>query len=57
MTLDSSVWALAPQHILSLPISASDIDDFGHVNNVVYLNWMAHATWDHSKALGFDFAD
>ena len=27
-----------------------------HVNNVVYLRWMADTAWDHSKTLGFDFA-
>ncbi len=48
-------WSIDPQHILTLQVSARDIDDFGHVNNVVYLTWMARAAWDHSKALGFDF--
>ena len=49
-------WCLAPQHILSIAVRARDIDVFNHVNNVVYLRWMADTAWDHSKALGFDFA-
>lgn len=47
---------LPPQFTLSLAVQEGDIDDFNHVNNVVYLNWMARAAWAHSKALGFDFA-
>ena len=49
-------WRIAPQHILSIPVRARDIDVFNHVNNVVYLRWMADTAWDHSKTLGFDFA-
>jgi len=51
----SSLWALEPQYILTLDVRRDDIDDFGHVNNLVYLGWMARAAWAHSKALGFDF--
>ena len=49
-------WLLTPQHVLTLNVRAADIDDFNHVNNVVYLGWMARAAWHHSQALGFDFA-
>ena len=49
-------WLLKPQHVLTLNVRAGDIDDFDHVNNVVYLGWMARAAWDHSQALGFDFS-
>ena len=41
--------------VLAVDVQADDIDDFGHVNNVVYLGWIARAAWAHSKALGFDF--
>ena len=47
---------LPPQFILSVVVQAGDIDDFNHVNNVVYLGWMARTAWAHSKYLGFDFA-
>ena len=49
-------WQIAPQHILPITVRERDIDVFNHVNNVVYLRWMADTAWDHSKALGFDFA-
>jgi acyl-CoA thioester hydrolase len=48
-------WLIEPQHVLSLTVREQDIDDFQHVNNVVYLGWMGRAAWDHSKKLGFDF--
>ena len=49
-------WRAANPHILSVEVTAAEIDDFEHVNNVVYLSWMARSAWHHSKALGFDFA-
>ena len=55
MSVPTLPWALEPQFILTLDVRPDDIDDFGHVNNLVYLGWMARAAWAHSKALGFDF--
>ena len=49
-------WLLDPQYVLRVPVRPQDIDDFKHVNNVVYLGWMARCAWAHSKHLGFDFA-
>lgn len=51
-----SGWRLPPQYIVSTRVRDSEIDDFNHVNNVVYLGWMARTAWEHSKFLGFDFA-
>ncbi len=51
-----SGWRLPPQYVLSTKVRDRDIDDFNHVNNVVYLGWMARTAWEHSKFLGFDFA-
>ena len=53
---DQLFWPVPPQFILSLAVKPGDIDDFNHVNNVVYLSWMARCAWAHSKALGFNFA-
>jgi len=36
-----------------LKVAASDIDDMGHVNNVVYVRWVqeaAAAHWDHAAS-------
>jgi len=51
-----NAFLLPPQFTFSLSVRDADIDDFNHVNNVVYLSWMARAAWAHSKQLGFDFA-
>jgi acyl-CoA thioester hydrolase len=36
---------------LNLVIAPSDIDDLGHVNNVVYLGWVQEVASAHWKAL------
>jgi len=35
---------------LSIPVSAADIDDHGHVNNVVYVRWIQDVATAHWKA-------
>lgn len=42
------------QHIV---VTCSDIDALGHVNNVVYLQWLEHIALAHSSALGLGLAD
>ena len=32
------------------------IDVLGHVNNVVYLQWVEQVAWQHSQQLGLDLA-
>ncbi len=53
---DDLAWAVPPQHILDVAVRNEDIDAFQHVNNVVYVGWMARCAWSHSQDLGFDFA-
>ncbi|HEX7777308.1 MAG TPA: thioesterase family protein [Parvibaculum sp.] len=49
-------WDYPTPFILEVTVEPHHIDDFRHTNNVVYLGWMAKAAWDHSVALGLDFA-
>lgn len=35
------------------PVRQYELDQFGHVNNAVYLNWIEQAATDHVEALGF----
>lgn len=35
------------------PVRQYELDQFGHVNNAVYLNWVEQAATDHVEALGF----
>ena len=39
------------EHIIA--VRDSDIDVLGHVNNVVYVQWMQNAAYAHSAALGW----
>ena len=40
----------------SLPITAgdADIDELGHVSNLVYLRWVLDVAMAHSRSLGWD---
>lgn len=42
----------------TIPITpvASDIDELGHVSNLVYLRWVLEVAMAHSAARGWDFA-
>ncbi|HSK93646.1 MAG TPA: thioesterase family protein [Candidatus Angelobacter sp.] len=35
------------------PVRQYELDQFGHVNNAVYLNWIEQVATDHVEALGF----
>jgi acyl-CoA thioester hydrolase len=34
-------------------VTARDLDDLGHVNNLEYIRWMLHAAGEHSAAQGW----
>lgn len=42
----------ARQHTLRLQVLTEDIDDLGHVNNVVYLSWCELTARAHSDRVG-----
>lgn len=50
-------WDYPAPYILSLRASAADIDEFDHVNNAVYVQWMEECAWQHSIDLGLGFAE
>lgn len=39
-------------HVQRIHVSADDIDELGHVSNLVYLRWVQQAAASHSAALG-----
>jgi len=39
---------------LDLEVVGDDIDDLGHVGNIVYVRWVLDAAAAHSAALGWD---
>lgn len=54
--LPAIIWDWPRPFVYETKVEPQHIDDFQHTNNVVYLTWMAKAAWEHSKALGLDFA-
>lgn len=44
------------QHTIELEPAADDIDDLGHVSNLVYLRWILEVALAHSAAVGWDNA-
>ena len=40
-----------PVHELAIEVDAADIDDLGHVNNIVYLRWVQEAAVAHWRVL------
>lgn len=40
----------------TVTVQPSDLDEFGHANNVQYLRWLEQAAWAHSRALGMDMS-
>lgn len=38
------------------PVRQYQLDQFGHVNNAVYLNWIEQVATDHAEAIGFGSA-
>ncbi|RYZ92440.1 MAG: acyl-CoA thioesterase [Moraxellaceae bacterium] len=41
---------------MRIAVENQHLDDFGHVNNVIYLQWMQDVAWAHSTRLGLDLA-
>ena len=44
------------QHTIELVPAPEDIDDLGHVSNLVYLRWILEVALSHSAAVGWDNA-
>jgi len=47
---------MAERFAISITPFAADIDELGHVSNLVYLRWVLDVAMAHSRALGWDFA-
>lgn len=41
------------RHTARWPVRQYELDQFGHVNNAVYLNWVEQVATDHVEMLGF----
>ncbi|HVM25678.1 MAG TPA: thioesterase family protein [Candidatus Limnocylindrales bacterium] len=41
------------RHTVRWPVRQYELDQYGHVNNAVYLNWAEQVAIEHVEALGF----
>jgi acyl-CoA thioester hydrolase len=44
------------RYALPIAATAADIDELGHVSNLVYVRWVLEVAMAHSRSLGWDFA-
>ena len=47
---------MAERFAITITPEPADIDELGHVSNLVYLRWVLEVAMAHSRALGWDFA-
>ncbi len=45
-------WDLQNPFIENVQVQPEDIDELGHANNAVYVQWLERCAWQHSKSLG-----
>jgi acyl-CoA thioester hydrolase len=50
----SAPYAAVPRFALELEAEPADIDELGHVSNLVYLRWVLEVARAHSAAAGYD---
>jgi acyl-CoA thioester hydrolase len=47
---------MAERFAIPITPGPADIDELGHVSNLVYLRWVMDVAMAHSRALGWDYA-
>lgn len=50
--VDRRDWDVAIPYTETVVVQDSDLDQFGHANNVTYLAWLEQVAWGHSRSLG-----
>lgn len=50
----SEHWDYPEPFVIRHVVTAGDIDELGHTNNVCYLAWLERCAWAHSAAVGFN---
>ena len=53
---NKNAWTAPPGYVGRVTAKAEHIDEFNHVNNLVYPQWALEAAWHHSTLLGFPFS-
>lgn len=47
---------MAERFAIPITPTSADIDELGHVSNLVYLRWVMDVAMAHSRSVGWDFA-
>ncbi|MEM9123490.1 MAG: thioesterase family protein [Pseudomonadota bacterium] len=55
--VDPALFDLPAPHLWAVEVPAEAIDNYGHVNNTVYITWLDQCAWDHSRAVGLTKED
>jgi len=55
--IDKLIWDYPNPFTISIKVSDIEIDQLGHANNQVYLEWMMRAAHKHSESLGLSVDD
>lgn len=55
--IDQVIWDYPNPFTVSIKVSNNEIDQLGHTNNQVYLDWMMKAAYEHSESLGLSVND
>ena len=55
--IDQVIWDYPNPFTVSIIVSNNEIDQLGHANNQVYLDWMMKAAYEHSESLGLSVND
>ena len=55
--IDLTLFEVPQPFVQAVTVQPADIDEFGHTNNVVYLQWLERVAWAHSVSLGLSMDD
>ncbi len=47
---------MTARYAMPITVAEADIDELGHVSNLVYLRWVLDVAMGHSRSLGWDHA-
>ena len=48
---------MSTRFTMPITVAGTDIDEVGHVSNLVYLRWVLEVAMEHSRARGWDYPD
>jgi acyl-CoA thioester hydrolase len=55
--MSAFAWDLPDPFVIDRTVEPGHIDNYGHVNNAVYITWLDACAWEHSAAVGITKED